>query len=143
MTPNEISVIQASFAKIARMDAEAGQIFYDRLFVIAPELRPMFKHDTKAQARKLMDTLALTVGQLRFSAMLHSTLKSLGERHAGYGVQPEHYEPVGEALIWTIEHCLGRECSDEVRSAWLALYGRAAAVMKEAAHAKDTPPRQP
>ena len=51
MTPNEISVIQASFAKIAQMDAEAGQIFYDRLFVIAPELRPMFKHDTKAQAR--------------------------------------------------------------------------------------------
>ena len=142
MTPNEISVIQASFAKIAQMDAEAGQIFYERLFVITPELRPMFKHDSKAQARKLMDTLALTVGQLRFSAMLHSTLKSLGERHAGYGVQPEHNEPVGEALIWTIEHCLGSKCTDEVRSAWLALYGRAAAVMKDAAHAKGATPHQ-
>jgi hypothetical protein len=58
------------------------------------------------------------------------------EAAAGYGVQPEHYEPVGEALIWTIEHCLGSECTDEVRSAWLVLYSRAAAVMKEAAHAK-------
>jgi nitric oxide dioxygenase len=99
MTPNHIRPLQASFERIALLDVKAAHIFYNRLFQIAPELRPMFKQDINSQARKFIDTLALIIGQLRYSEMLHSTLKSLGERHAGYGVQPDHYDQVGKALI--------------------------------------------
>lgn len=119
------------------MEVQAGRIFYDRLFLIAPELRPMFKEDMTSQEQKLIDTLALTIGQLRYSSMLDSTLKSLGERHALYGVEPEHYEKVADALIWTVENCLGSECTEEVRKAWLALYDKAATTMKAAADTKS------
>lgn len=106
MTPSEIRAIRASFRRITQIEEQAGRIFYNRLFLIAPELRPMFKENMTSQEQKFVDTLALIIGQLRYSSMLDATLKSLGERHALYGVEPEHYEQVAEALIWTVENCL-------------------------------------
>jgi nitric oxide dioxygenase len=47
----------------------------------------------------------------------------LGVRHARYNVQTEHFEPVGEALIWTLEKGLGPEFTPEVKAAWIAMYG--------------------
>lgn len=34
-------------------------------------------------------------------------LKSLAERHVGYGVKIPHYAIVGENLLFTLKHCMG------------------------------------
>jgi hemoglobin-like flavoprotein len=134
MTPGEITIIQRSFEQIARIRLDAGQMFYERLFLIAPELRPLFSTDIRVQASKLMDTLAFVIGQLPDGPDLVPTLQRLGQRHLAYGVKPEHYDQVGEALLWTIEKVLGGEWTHELRAAWIALYDRAATVMKDAAY---------
>ena len=36
MTPQRIELVQGSFAKVARIAQIAADLFYDRLFIVAP-----------------------------------------------------------------------------------------------------------
>lgn len=136
MTPEQIKIIKLTFAQAMSNKEAVGRMFYDRLFAIAPETRAMFSGDMEVQGRKLMDTLALAIGMLRDTPALATTLQSLGARHVTYGVRDEHYKPVGEALIWTLENGLGAAFTGEARGAWMTLYGTVADVMRKAAAAR-------
>lgn len=57
----------------------------------------------------------------------------LARRHVGYGVQPQHYDVVGAALVWTLEQGLGQDFTPQVRQAWLSAYSTLACAMKDAA----------
>lgn len=133
MTPEQVKIIKLTFAQVMNRKDQVGRMFYDRLFVIAPETRPMFKGDMEAQSRKLMDTLALGIGMLRDMPTLVSTLEALAQRHNAYGVRDAHYDAVGEALLWTLEQELGQAFTPEARVAWTALYGAMAQIMRKAA----------
>jgi hemoglobin-like flavoprotein len=133
MTPEQAQIIKLTFAQVMRNKDKVGVTFYDRLFTIAPEVRPLFKGDVAEQSRKLMDTLALAVGMLREMPTLMMTLQGLARRHVGYGVRDEHYDKVGEALLWTLEKGLGDAFTPQVRDAWAALYATVAKVMRDAA----------
>ena len=122
MTPQQIKLVQDSFAKVAPISEQAAALFYGRLFEIAPEVKPLFGSDMKEQGRKLMATLAVVVNAL---ADLHAILpaaSALAKRHVGYGVKPGHYAPVGEALLWTLERGLGTAWTRELAAAWTAAY---------------------
>ena len=81
--------------------ADVGQtagLFYDRLFEIAPEVRPLFRHDIDEQKRKFIATLAVIVGSLDDSSKLdRAAPTALARQHVSFGVQPAHYSLVGEA----------------------------------------------
>ena len=133
MTPEQTQIIKLTFAQVMRDKDKVGRMFYDRLFTIAPEVKPLFKGDIAAQSRKLMDTLALAVGMLRDMPTLIITLEGLAQRHVGYGVTDEHYDKVGEALLWTLEKGLADAFTPQVRDAWTALYAAVAQIMRAAA----------
>jgi len=133
MTPEQAQIIKVTFAQVMRNKETVGLMFYDRLFAIAPEVKPLFKGDIAEQSRKLMDTLALAVGLLRDMPTLVITLQGLAKRHVGYGVKDQHYDKVGEALLWTLEKGLADAFTPQVRDAWAALYGAVAKVMRDAA----------
>ena len=133
MTPEQIQIVKLTFAQAVANKQAVGRMFYDRLFAIAPETRTLFKGDIGVQSSKLMDTLALAIGMLRDMPSLIATLQSLGERHAGYGVKDEHYKPVGEALLWTLENGLGAAFTADAHIAWTALYAAVADIMRRAA----------
>jgi hemoglobin-like flavoprotein len=59
-------------------------------------------------------------------------LSRLGERHHGYGVEPEHYELVGGVLIRTLDEALGERFTDEVCQAWSAAFQLISSVMRSA-----------
>ena len=40
-----------------------------------------------------------------------------------YGVKAEHYAPVGEALLWTLERGLGADWTPQLATAWGDAYG--------------------
>jgi hemoglobin-like flavoprotein len=58
MTPKQVALVQASFAKVALTSEAAAVLFYDRLFDIAPQMKAMFPDDMIEQRRKLMAMLA-------------------------------------------------------------------------------------
>src|SRR6266576_12956 len=74
--------------------------FYRRLFELSPEVRLLFKREIGPQANKLSQMLAWVIEHLEQPDDLATELRKLGARHGGYGVQIDHYAPVGSALIW-------------------------------------------
>ena len=129
MTPQQIDLVQTSFKKVVPIAATAADLFYDRLFEIAPEVRPMFPQDLKEQKVKLMSMLGTAVGSLHKLDTILPAVKALGERHKGYGVAAVHYAPVGAALLWTLEKGLGSDFTPEVKAAWTETYTALAGVM--------------
>jgi nitric oxide dioxygenase len=122
MTPAQVKLIQDSFAKVAPISEQAAALFYGRLFEIAPEVKPLFKGDMTEQGRKLMATLAVVVNGLANIESILPAASALAKRHVGYGVEPGHYVPVGEALLWTLERGLGSGWTPELAAAWTAAY---------------------
>ena len=137
MTPEQIQRVQDSYAKVAPIADQAAAIFYDRLFTVAPAVRPLFRGDMKKQGAMLMKAIGLAVENLHQPETLTETLHALGSRHVGYGAKAEHYPVVGEALLWTLEQGLGDDFDPATRDAWAAAYGLLAEVMQEGAAARD------
>lgn len=136
MTPEQIRLVRNSFAALAGVKDEVARVFYERLFELEPDLRPLFSSDPQAQRTKLMAALATVVGALDRLEELLPTVRALGRRHAGYGAQPEHYASVGAALIWTLERTLGPAFTREMRRAWTEAYAWLAWTMVAAAEAE-------
>ena len=64
MTPDQVKLVQESFARVAPIADQAAAIFYDRLFAVAPQVKAMFPTDMTEQRKKLMATLAVVVDGL-------------------------------------------------------------------------------
>ena len=139
MTPEQVQLVQDSFAKVAAIRDQAAALFYRRLFELDPGLRPLFKGAMTAQGARLMTALGGVVGSLDQLERILPDLCALGHRHGAYGVRPEHYATVGEALIWTLEQALGPAFTREMRRAWIDAYGRLAWTMIAAAEEDALP----
>ncbi|HMF13383.1 MAG TPA: globin family protein [Gemmataceae bacterium] len=131
MTPQQIALVQGSFKSFAPIASKAADLFYERLFEVAPEVRQLFPADLSGQKIKLVAMLATAIKNLhQFEAILPS-VRQLGERHRSYGVSAEHYASVGAALLWTLEKGLGSAFTPEVRAAWSEAYSAIAGAMKQ------------
>ena len=132
-TEKDISLVAKTFDQVVPIAGLAADLFYDRLFEIAPQLRPMFPTDMRDQKRKLFVMIATAVQGLGDLDRLVPQVKTLGARHAGYGVEAEHYAIVGAALLWTLERGLAAAFTPEVKLAWTRVYGLLAATMQAGA----------
>lgn len=136
MTPEQITLVQASFAKIRPAIREVAALFYNRLFQIAPQVRPMFPEDMDEQGKKLMSVLGVAVQSLTNLPALVPVLEQLAQKHLQYGVEAEHYDVVGEVLLWTLEQGLQDEFTPDVREAWTQTYALVSETMCNAAYDK-------
>lgn len=133
MTPEQVTLVQTSWEKVVPIADTAAELFYGRLFEADPALKPLFKGDMKEQGRKLMTMITTVVRGLKNLGALVPAVQDLGRRHAGYGVKDEHYEVVGESLIWTLEKGLGPDFTPDTKVAWITAYTILADTMKAAA----------
>jgi len=133
MNSQEITLVKNSFAKVSPIADQAAALFYARLFELDPSLRAHFRGDMTEQGRKLMQMLGLAVNGLDHIEALAPAVRSLGMRHAGYHVRDEHYDTVGEALLWTLGKGLGAEFTAEMQAAWARVYWLLAETMKAGA----------
>ena len=122
MTPVQIKLVQDTFAKVVPIADTAADLFYGRLFEIAPHIRPMFPDDLTEQKKKLMAMLGTVVAGLGRIDTLMPAVRALGQSHAQYGVTSAHFAPVGVALLWTLKKGLGDDFTPEVREGWATAY---------------------
>ncbi len=153
LTDPEKRAVLDSWRLVVPIADTAGDLFYDRLFVIAPEVRGLFPEDMSKQKRKLLTMLAFIVKSLDWTADqwkaeveqsddLCLVVLAMGRRHAAlYHIPDESYAPVGEALLWTLDQGLGQAFTPEVRAAWAKLYGVVATTMKLGARAAKIDPK--
>ncbi|AWB65513.1 hemin receptor [Saccharobesus litoralis] len=123
MKENQVKLVQESFSKVVPIAEQAAELFYGKLFEIAPQVKPMFKStDMKEQGKKLMQTIGLAVNGLSNLESIVPVVQQLGVKHIDYGVKDEHFPIVAEALLWTLEQGLGDAWNEEVKGAWVEAY---------------------
>jgi hemoglobin-like flavoprotein len=122
LTTAQIELIRDSFDCLQPDMEAASALFYDRLFEIAPELRKMFRGDMTGQGMRFMSTLGVIVQHLDDPQALLPYLQRLAQGHAAYGVKPEHFRPMGQALIQTMRETLGDKFLNGADAAWEAAY---------------------
>jgi hemoglobin-like flavoprotein len=122
MTDRQILLVKNSWSYLIIKSEEAGLLFYNRLFEIAPELKPMFKTEQKDQSRKLITMVTLIVSKLQKLEEIQEEIKNLAIRHRRYGVDTAYYRIVGAALLWTIQRALPEKWTDELEEAWVEVY---------------------
>jgi nitric oxide dioxygenase len=130
ITANDIALVRASFGRILPIKDIAADLFYDRLFEVAPQTRVLFPDDLTEQKHKLMAMIATAVGSLSDLEALIPKVKALGARHVTYGATSAHYDVVGDVLLWTLARGLGDAFTPGVRSAWAKVYGVLAVTMQ-------------
>lgn len=125
--------LRASFELAAAAPDAFARDFYARLFLLLPAARALFPEDLTAQREKFAQTLATVVAFAEDPASLVIPLRQLGARHRHYGTQPQHYAPVGEALLHTLEARTPGGLDGAARHAWRRLYGWVVAEMMQGA----------
>ncbi len=136
MNAHHAALIRRSFDQVAPVADQAAALFYCRLFEQSPELRPLFRGDMNQQGRRLMEMIGAAVRLLDHPSALLPVLAQLGARHAGYGVEPDDYRKVGQALIATLAEALGDAFDEPTREAWSAMYALVSTTMIAAAGAE-------
>lgn len=118
------------------------ELFYRRLFELAPQYRALFGEDMEPQKRKLLTMLRFLVKSCdwpdeTWSQTVDSdndlflVVLALGRRHTDlYRVPDEAYATVGEALLWTLDYGLGEAFDHATRDAWSSLYTLVSNTMK-------------
>lgn len=128
-----INNVQDSFRKVMPIAEKVAEIFYTKLFEKDPSLKPLFKGDMKAQGKKLMQMLGMSVNGLNNMGALLPLLQDLGRKHVGYGVTNQMYDTVGASLLETLEAGLGENFTTDVKRSWEQVYSSIAVIMQDAA----------
>lgn len=99
ITPEQVALVQFSFARIAPDADTFATTFYERLFACDPALRPLFMGDMAEQHRKLITVLTIAVRGLDHLDQLLPAIEALGRRRATHGVRNVHYATFCGALL--------------------------------------------
>ena len=137
MTPDQVKLVQDSFANVVPISEQAAVLFYDRLFEVAPMVKAMFPDDMTERRRKLMAMLAAVVKGLGHLESVFPAASALAKRHVSYGAKAEHYPVVGAALLWTLEKGLGDGWTPDVADAWGTAYATLSGYMISEAYGRS------
>ncbi len=125
-------LIRASFAVLEPRCDEFATRFFDRLFAMAPHLRPRTEPDPASRCAMLKQLFAGGLERITGSHAVIPTAADLGIRRNSVGVTNEYMDWMGAALLWTLGQCLGDAFTPELREAWTEFYVRIADEMRDA-----------
>lgn len=132
-----VELIRSSFEQAKPIGLKVMDYFYKTMFKDYPEAKKVFKGvDMKKQKKALLNSLVFVVANLEDPKKIKNVLSTMGERHNGYGIQPEHYEWVGASLLKSFAHFFGDAWTEELENAWADAYWWMADTMKAGARKK-------
>ncbi|MEM8554438.1 MAG: globin domain-containing protein [Pseudomonadota bacterium] len=133
MTPRQAALVKQSFMRVFPAKAKLTVAFYERLFALAPDVRPMFSDDMRTQREMLGNTLAYMVKHLDKLDEASETAAILAKRHVRYGVEPHHFAVVGMALLQALQDCTPAGLTEAETGAWTAAFETLSDLMIKAA----------
>lgn len=115
--PSDPDLIRSSFDLIAPPREALIDRFYDNLFRVAPQVRPLFPEDMARQKRHLLSAVALVIKHADSLEPLRGGQAEKGSRHIGYGAQPGHYSVVRDTMLQTMGEVARDAFTDDFRAA--------------------------
>ncbi len=134
LSDDEIELLRDSLFALQEQKQLAASVFYENLFEIDPSLRPMFEEDLTEQSNKALFAFGAVVAQIHDLDVCREMTRGLAKRHVGYGVLPEHYPKVGDAVIATVTMVMEDAMTPEIEAAWRKAYAAVAGAMIETAY---------
>lgn len=103
------------------------ETFYDMLFSLAPEVKPMYTRKMSSQGRMLANVIKFIVKQMEEEdqGIFVKTMEELAVVHNVRGVTADQYSTLGMVLVHTMRECCGPIMfDDDLRRAWVLVYSR-------------------
>lgn len=141
MTHDQADIVRLTWRSVLPVGDTFAELFYGRLFALDPDVRRLFKDDIVEQGRNLTAMLSVATANLAKPERISVALRQLGKRHAAYGVRPEHFALVEDALLFALEHALIDVFTAEVKAAWQAAYALLTSMMLEEISPRFAMPR--
>jgi hemoglobin-like flavoprotein len=132
LSPRQTLLIKLSWSHLSNRLEEIGETFYEVLFDLYPELRPMFRETMATQQQKFSTMMNHIVAQIQFPGKLEKDLAEMGTRHAGYGVTDDQYDKVMIAFLLAMEKKLKKNWDSETKEAWTMAFVYIGSQMKHA-----------
>jgi hemoglobin-like flavoprotein len=132
MTPEHAHIVQSTWRAVLPVGDTFAELFYGRLFAVEPNLRKLFRGDMIEQGRNLTAMLSVAAANVGKPERIMVALRQLGRRHVAYGVKPQDFQTVEDALLFALEHALIDVFTPEVKAAWQAAYALLSSTMLEA-----------
>lgn len=130
MSPDQMALIERSWANTKGKEKELVQTFYEKLLNDNPQYVYMFESDPVEQQKKFLEMITTIINGMRYMDKLIPLLKELGERHEEYGVTGADYAVVANALVWSMGEINDTELSDEEVAAWAQVIQELKAIMQ-------------
>ena len=121
MTKEDIARVQATWHTIEPVKRVTAELFYVKLFELDSTLKLLLA-DPQANEQKFLQLMDATVNGLEYADVMMSAVRELGIRHPLFGDSDEHHGTVAAALFWSLEKCLRKDFTAEVRAAWSNTY---------------------
>jgi len=122
VTPEQISLVEATLEdRTIDVDAVAAD-FYRRLFAADPAVGALFSADPDVQRQKFATELEVICRAIRRHPHFVAEAAALGARHRDYGVEAAHYRTAGPPLLDALAAALGDRWTPEVAEAWRLAY---------------------
>ena len=131
MTPEQRELVQSTVTVVERDSERFSAALYDRLFALDATTRALFPADITHQRSRLVDELSFFTTAIGDLPRFIEHARRLGARHHAYGVRPESFEHMEDALLDALQSVLGDEFTDDVGRAWRRLYRLIAETMLE------------
>jgi nitric oxide dioxygenase len=132
VTPDQIRLVQESWANLRPDRNDVSARFYVHLFALDPSIKDLFQNDQVSQEQKFADQLDEIVAVIGTFDRFYERVRASGKDHLGYGVRPSHYRVAGRALQEALADSMGDEFTPELRNAWGQAYDLVAEVMMSA-----------
>jgi len=121
----DAQILRETLEQTLAADDSFPKRFYDVLFSRHPEVIPMFHRNSPGAQRKMFaQKVTMIVDHFEDPEWLQRELADVALSHEKYGVRPEMYAWVGEALIDTVREACGAEWNDAAEQAWREAYDK-------------------
>jgi hemoglobin-like flavoprotein len=129
MTPEQVELVQSSYASLGPDATAMAREFYRRLFEADPSAEALFTDGPDVMADKFARELDAVVQAITRFDDFAARVTDLATRHAGYGVETRHYRAAGEALVGALALQLGPAWDPRLEAAWRRAYNLVAEIM--------------
>ncbi len=126
-TPDTIFLVQSTLEKIMPSIDDCTHQFYQQLFQLAPNVKPMFSGmDTKSRKNMLISMIKLAVQGINRFDDFKPSIQQINDKHHHLSLKPTDYLTVAKALIMMLEKHLDKDFSPAVIQAWTEFYDQIA-----------------
>jgi hemoglobin-like flavoprotein len=129
--------------KIPNYDEKAGVLLFQQFFRKCPEAKQLFGFpaDLDVDSEIMINSRRFKMHSKYFIEMLdqamsmveaqsvEENMRRLGELHNDYGVKPEFFPIMGDALFYTLQSTLKSDWNDGLRDAWVDQYEKLSSLM--------------